>query len=113
MRSGDLKHFITFQEPTQTSDGGGGFTIVWSDAYETRAAIWPLSSKEQLDSMKLELEVNHRIRIRHPRNIDLTAKHRIKWLDHVTNEYKYFNIVSVRNVDKRNLMLEFLALEEV
>ena len=113
MRSGDLRHFITFQESTSTSDGGGGYTTVWSGIYETRAAIWPLSSKEQLDSMKLELEVNHRIIIRHPRSLDLTAKHRIKWHDHVTDEDKYFNIVSVRNVDKRNIMLEFLALEEV
>ena len=95
MRSGDLRHFLVFQTPVETSDGAGGTDVAYSDVYECRGAIWPLSSKEQLDSMKLELQVNHRIRIRHPRSIDLTAKHRIKWHDHITDTDKHFNIVSV------------------
>ena len=113
MRSGDLRHILVFQESTETSDGGGGFTTTWSDFYECRGAIWPLGSRERLDAMKLELQVDNRIRIRHPRSIDLTAKHRIKWHDPITDTDKYFNIVSVRNAEKRNMMLEFLALEEV
>lgn len=110
MRSGDLKHKIVIQEPTEVPDGIG-FTIVWSDLFPTRAAIWPLSAKEQMDALKLELSVNHRIRIRHPR-INITADMRIKWHDHLTGTDKYFNIVSILNPDKRNMMLEFLATEE-
>jgi SPP1 family predicted phage head-tail adaptor len=113
VRSGDLRHNITFQEPVSTSDGMGGTTVKYSEIYSCRGAIWPLSSKEQLDSMKLELQVNHRIKIRHPRSVSITAKHRIKWHDHITDTDKYFNIVSIRNVEKRNMTLEFLALEEV
>jgi len=113
MRSGDLKHFLVFQVSTEIPDGGGSFTTTWADVYECRGAIWPLGSRERLDAMKLELQIDNRIRIRHPRSIDLTAKHRIKWHDHITDTDKYFNIVSVRNVEKRNAMLEFLALEEV
>ena len=113
MRSGDLRHLLVFQVSTETSDSGGGFLTTWSDCYECRGAIWPISSKERLDAMKLELQIDNRIRIRHPRSIDLTAKHRIKWHDHITDTDKYFNIVSVRNMDKRNMTLEFLALEEI
>ena len=113
IRAGDLKHLIYFQEATEESDGMGSFTLTWSDFYSCRAAIWPMRAKEQFEAMKLELHVNHRIRIRHPRTISITAKHRIKWHDHVTGEDKYFNIVSIINPDKSNLMLEFLAIEEV
>ena len=56
MRSGDLKHFLTFQASAETSDGGGSFTTTWSDVYECRGAIWPLGSKERLDAMKLLIE---------------------------------------------------------
>ena len=113
MRGGTLKHKIIVQEKTQTSDGMGGFTEVWSDLLPTRAAIWPLGAREQMDALKLELSVNHRIRIRHPRTISITADMRIKWHDHVTGTDKYFNIVSIINPDKKNIALEFLALEEI
>jgi len=111
IRSGDLKHAIVIQEQTSVSDGMGGELITWSDLLPWRAAIWPLSAKEQLDALKLELVVNNRIRMRHPR-INITADMRIKWHDHLTGTDKYFNMVSIINPDKRNQMLEFLATEE-
>lgn len=112
MRAGDLKHSIVIQDPTEVEDGMGGSTIKWVDLYPTRAAIWPLKATEQIDAMKLELTVNHRIRIRHPRSINITAKMRVKWHDHVTDADKYFNIVSLINPNKRNIMLEMLCLEK-
>ena len=113
MRSGALKHKIIVQEQSSVSDGMGGETLTWSDLLPTRAAIWPLSAREQMDALKLELSVNHRIRIRHPRTISITADMRIKWHDHVTGTDKYFNIVSIINPDKKNIAMEFLATEEV
>lgn len=113
MRSGDLRHKIIIQEKTGVSDGLGGEIYTWSDLYPTRASIWPMKASETLDAMKLELKVDHRIRIRHPRTINITADMRVKWLDHVTNENKYFNIFSIINMDKRNVMLELLCWEEV
>lgn len=112
MRSGDLKHSIVIQEKTQTEDGMGGFSETWSDLLPWRAAIWPLRANERLDSLKLELQVDHKIRIRHPK-ISITADMRIKWLDHITNTNRYFNIVSIINPDKRNLLLDILATEEI
>ncbi|MCP4568383.1 MAG: phage head closure protein [FCB group bacterium] len=112
MRSGDLKHGIVIERATKTSDGIGGYTDTWSDYYSCRAAIWPMRASEILDAMKLELNVNHRIRIRHPRR-NITADMRIKWFDQIAEENKYFNIVSIINADKKNVMLEFLAIEDV
>ncbi len=112
MRSGDLKHKIIIQEKTATKDGMGGFTHTWSDLLPTRAAIWPIKASERIDAMKLELQVDHRIRIRHPRTISITADMRVKWHDHVTGTDKYFNIFSIINPDKANVMLELLCSEE-
>ena len=113
MRSGDLRHKITIQERTQTSDGMGGFSEVWSDLYPTRAAIWPMKANEILDAMKLELQVDHKIRIRHPRMFEIKADMRVKWFDHIAKVDKYFNIYSIINPDKRNVILELLCSEEV
>jgi SPP1 family predicted phage head-tail adaptor len=113
MRTGDLRHKIIIQEKATTSDSMGGFTETFSDLYPTRAAIWPIRSAERLDAMKLELQVDHRILIRHPKSINITADMRVKWHDHVTGADKYFNIYSITNPDKRNLTLELLCSEEV
>ena len=113
MRSGDLKHKIIIQDKTSTSDGMGGFSYTWKDLYPTRAAIWPIKAKERLDAMKLELQVDHRIRIRHPRTFEITADMRVKWFDHIAKVNKYFNVFSIINVDKRNVLLELLCSEEV
>ena len=112
MRAGTLRHRITIEEKTGTSDGMGGFTNTWSDLHSCAAAIWPLSAREQSDSLKLELNINYRIRIRHPR-INLTADMRIKWHDPIAGADKYFNIVSIINPDERNIMIDFLALRDI
>ena len=104
MRSGSLRHRIVIQESTEVSDGMGSFTTTWSDTLEAWAAIWPLSSKESLDAMKLELQVTHKIRIRYRSGI--TAKNRIKF------GTRYFNIISLINYEERNKQLDMLALED-
>ena len=105
MRSGTLRHRITIQESTETSDGMGGFTTIWSDKLEMWVAIWPLSAKERLDAMKLELQITHKIRGRYRSGI--TAKDRIKFGTRI------FNIVSPINQDERNVQLDMLALEDI
>jgi SPP1 family predicted phage head-tail adaptor len=108
MRAGNLRHTISIQESTEVSDGMGGFTLAWTDISSMTAipaAIWPLTAKESLDAMKLELQVTHKIRIRYRSGI--TAKNRIKF------GTRYFNIVSLINFEERNKQLDMLALENV
>ena len=109
MRSGQLRHTIAIQEVTETADGMGGFTETWSTVSgmgSVRAAIWPIKATERLESMKLEIQTTHRIRIRYRSGV--TAKMRIYWAD----KSKTFNIISIINPDEKNALLEFLATEE-
>jgi len=105
MICGQLKHSITIQEQNDVSDGMGGSTTTWTDLFDTRAAIWPTSSKERLDAMKLELQITHKIRMRYRSGI--TSKHRIKF------GTRTFNIISLINPDERNIMYNILAVEDV
>ena len=113
MRAGTLRHKISIQAQTDTSDGMGGYTTSFTDVYSCRASIWTLNARERLDSMKLEVSADHRIRIRHPKAIlEVTEKHRVKWLDPATGTTVYFNIISIINPDRRNKMLEMIVTEE-
>ena len=108
MRSGSLRHTIAIQVETETSDGMGGFLLTWNDVSglsSVSAAIWPLTAKESLDAMKLELQVTHKIRIRYRSGI--TAKNRIKF------GTRYFNIISLINFEERGKQLDMLALEDI
>lgn len=105
MRAGQLRHTISIQEQTDTADGMGGFTTAWADSYKCKAAIWPLSARESLDAMKLELVVTHKIRIRYRSGI--TAKNRILFGS------RTFNIVSIINNDERNISLDIMATEDI
>ena len=108
MRAGNLRHTISIQEETETPDGQGGFSLSWDDVSgmdAVPAAIWPLSAKESLDAMKLELQVTHKVRIRYRSGI--TAKNRIKFGTRI------FNIISLINFEERNKQLDMLALEDI
>ena len=105
MRAGTLRHRITIQEQTDTADGMGGFSTTWTDLFDMRVAIWPLSAKERLEAMKLGVEVTHKIRGRYRSGI--TPKNRIKF------DTRIFNITSMINPDERNRTLDMLATEEI
>ena len=106
MRAGQLRHNISIQESTSVNDGIGGKIITWSTMFEARAAIWPLSSKERLDAMKLESVITNKIRIRYRSGI--TSKNRIKFGDRI------FNVIGAPiNPDERNIMLDMLVTEDV
>ena len=108
MRAGQLRHTVSIQEQTDTSDGMGGFTTSWADISgmdAVKAAIWPLSARESLDAMKLELVVTHKIRIRYRSGI--TEKNRILFGS------RTFNIVSLIKNDERNISLDMLATEDI
>jgi len=108
MRAGNLRHKISFQEQTNTSDGMLGFSITWANISglgSVPASITAIKSNEIIESLKLELKITHKIKCRY--HAGITAKHRILFGS------RTFNIVSIINPGERNISLEFLAIEEV
>jgi len=104
MRAGQLRHIIKVQEKTDTIDGMGATVSTWTDKFQTRAAIWPVSSKERISSMKIESEITNKIRIRYRSGI--SSKERIKFGSRIF-EIKGTPI----NTDERNIMLDILVTE--
>ncbi len=109
IRAGKLRHRVDIQVETLTSDGMGGFSSAWasvSGMSSVPAQIMPLSSKEQLDAMKLESVITNKIRIRYRAGI--TSKHRIVFGSRI------FNVKGAPiNYDEKNVSLDLLVTEDV
>jgi SPP1 family predicted phage head-tail adaptor len=111
MRAGSLRHLVKIQTPSLVADSySAAATTTWNDTdINVRASIIPLRGKERIESMKLEGEVSHRIRIRYRSGI--TPKMRIAHKR--KGVWRYFNIKSVINISERSRQLEMLCTEEV
>ncbi len=101
---GDFRHMINFEAQTKTPDNMGGFSTSWKTvASSIAAAIWPVSAKEVIQAAQPVMIASHRIKIRYRANIK--NSYRIKFGS------RYFNIVSIINVNEKNEMLDILAKE--
>ena len=110
MRAGKLRHRVSIETESSTSDGMGGYTsggwTALTGMSSVPAQIMPLSSKEQLDAMKLESVITNKIRIRYRAGI--TSKHRIVFGSRI------FNIKGAPiNYDEKNVSLDLLVTEDV
>jgi SPP1 family predicted phage head-tail adaptor len=109
LRAGKLRHRVDIQVETLTSDGMGGFSSAWGSVTgmgSVPAQIMPLTSKEQLDAMKLESVITNKIRIRYRAGI--TSANRILFGSRV------FQIKGAPiNYDEKNKSLDFLVTEDV
>ena len=105
MRAGSLRHKITFQQLTVVNDTWGHSAETWTDQVTTHAAIWTLRGVERIESMKLDNEITHKIRVRYKRG--LHPKMRIKFGE------RYFNILSMIDPDERHIYYEIMANEEI
>jgi len=105
MRAGSLRHKITFQQLTVANDTWGHSAETWTDQVTTYAALWTLRGTERMESLKLDNEITHKIRVRYKR--DLNPKMRIKFGE------RYFNILSMVDPDERHIYYEIMASEEI
>jgi len=92
-----LRRKIQIQERLRVPDGVGGSYDSWSTVKTAWAKIEPLSSRETLFGMQLQLNVTHRITIRYTTGFD--ADYRILY------GTRTFNIVGIRNPEERNKWL--------
>ena len=105
MRAGSLRHKIIIQQLTVANDTWGHSAETWTDQVTTYAAIWTLRGTERMESLKLDNEITHKIRVRYKR--DLNPKMRIKFGE------RYFNILSMVDPDERHIYYEMMANEEI
>lgn len=101
--AGRLRHRIKIQSLGLADDGMGGQTEAWSDMANVWASIEPLTGKELFIAQQVESNVTHKITMRYLAGI--TTKHRILFGSRV------FEIVSIRDEEERNKVLEIFVTE--
>jgi SPP1 family predicted phage head-tail adaptor len=65
VRIGALRHRITVQNKSASSDGMGGQTYSWSNVTTLWSRIEPVSAKKRFFGQKLEPVISHRIYLRY------------------------------------------------
>jgi SPP1 family predicted phage head-tail adaptor len=100
---GELRHYVEIEQVTETSDGAGGYTSNWTTFAHAWVSINPVSGREKFQAMQTETIFTHKIKMKWIAGI--TTKHRIKFGTRV------FDIIDVRNIEERNIVLELMALE--
>jgi SPP1 family predicted phage head-tail adaptor len=105
LRAGSLRHRVTLQQPAETPDGGGGFTLAWTDVATVWAAIEPLKGAERLHAQQLQSPVTHRVTMRYRSGVTPTMR--------LLFEARTLNIRAVIDPQERNRTLELLCEEGV
>ena len=105
MRAGNLRNYITIQQPTEPFDANGELSSTWSTFVQCYGSVEPLVGREYYYSKQVNAEITGKIRIRYISGI--TVKMRILF------GTRYFNINAVMNPDEKNVELILLVTEIV
>jgi SPP1 family predicted phage head-tail adaptor len=103
MKAGSLRHQITIQTKTATTDAYGGPVDVWEDLETVWAAVEPLQGRELVTAQAVNAETTTRITIRYREGV--TPANRIVF------EGKYYNLLSVVDTDLKHREMIILASE--
>lgn len=105
MQAGTLRHRLTLQQASETTDAHGETLKTWG----TLATVWgrvePLRMREYLEAQQTTAQSTHRVTIRYREGI--TPLHR------VLHRERVFEVVATINPEERREMLHFLAVERV
>ena len=102
---GKMRRKGILQHREKTSDGAGGYTNDWTPYADVFMWIEPVSGNELLQSMKLNNPITHKIYMRY--RGDVVESDRIFYRD------KYFNIISLLDVEERRRFYVIKAIENV
>ena len=105
MRSGPLRHWVTIRTYTKSRDSYGAEVETWADFADTWASVEPLIGREYMAAKQVSAEVSHKIRMRYIAGLLPTMK--IAW------GAREFEIVSILNVQERNMEIVIMATEDV
>jgi len=94
MRAGILRHLITIERPTLTTDEYGESITAWTTFFETKASIQPLKGTERFYNHALHTEATHSMTFRFKEQI--TPVMRVKF------QGRIFEITSALNINEAN-----------
>lgn len=87
-------------------------TVTWTTLCKRRASIDPMQGRELHQAKAVEADLTHRIRMYCDRLMaTVTPRHRLRYEDPIRGT-RYFNIISIRNIEERNRLLEISAMEQ-
>ena len=99
-RIGALRHRVTFQYLTRTTDGQGGFTSTWADMPslpEVWGEVTPAKTYERFFSEQIQYQRSHQVIVRY--RTDLTQEMRMLF------DSRIFQIKGIRKPDERKFFL--------
>lgn len=71
----EFPHTAIFRKSTKLTDGGGGYTYEWSDAFTSEAFVCPISGSEYVQAQQLTNPVDYSVFV--PYREDITPDMRI------------------------------------
>jgi len=90
-----MRHRIWVQVKQETSDGEGGYTTAWQNYREIWAEVLPITAKQRMEYLSMDVEATHLIRCRGL--IDVPETYRIMF---GTRE---FEVLTVENLQERDV----------
>ena len=103
MNPGELRHRITFQKLT-TSTNENGFQIEeWVDVKTVWAAVSNLHGREYFEAAAIQRENTVKFTIRYLKGLDASMQ--------ILFQGKPYNITSIDNIKYKNELMEIKALE--
>lgn len=103
MQSGKLRHQLTIQTRSTTADSVGQPVESWTDGQTVWASVNPLQGRELEYAQAVNSETSHKVTIRYLSG--LTTGNRLKFGTRV------FEILSIINMDERNIQLVLMCKE--
>ena len=102
---GRLKHLVSLQKPTRTTDTGGGQAITFTTVAQIYVDIRPVSGKEAYEQGQLKETRTAEITTRYRDVLDTSFR--------ILFGTRAFNIKHIKNVDERNKIFVLTCEEGV
>jgi len=105
VNAGVLKNLVSLERYTTIKSDCGEVIKGWSELITLWCSISPITGKEYFDNKQMQGEISHKIKCRY--YDDITIKDRIVF------KTRIFKIVSILNINERDVSLEIMCKEEV
>ena len=103
MEIGELRHKITFQKLTTTTNENGFEVEDWEDYKTVWAAITNLHGREYFEAAAVQKENTVKFTIRYFKGLDTSMR--------ILFQGRQYNIISIDNIKYKNKYIEIKALE--